>query len=188
VITYKKEARALIEIFFGAILITTLLAACDSSSDSANPPEADVTPDTGSSGEEVSAQEIGLEGKWETYCEYKGKYTREIKGSDMEYENYDYSDNICTQGGAAFLGGDPTPQPIIAIGPSRTTPSGLTAYPIKYKYYDDIQKDLIVIQGDTLYWARGYKNDHPPDIDMLSGVFHRVDEFSVPKATETEAQ
>lgn len=186
-ITYKKEARVLIELFFGAILITTLLAACDSSSDSTSPQETEVAPDTGNFGEEVSAQEIGLEGKWETYCERNEKHTREIKGSDMKFKIFRYSDNICTQGAAPSNSRDASSQPIVSIGASRTTPSGLTAYPIKYEY-NDIERDLIVIQGDTLYWSGGYKDDFPPDINIISYVFHRVEEFSVPKSVETETQ
>jgi hypothetical protein len=121
------------------------------------------------------------------------KYTREIKGSDMEFEIFRYSDNICTQGGTPLISRGASPQPIVSIGASRTTPSGLTAYQVKYDYSGNglnngIQKDLIVIQGDTLYWARERKDNHPPDIDMHSDVFHRVDEFSVPKTIETEAQ
>jgi len=175
---------------FGALAVLSLsfslaLTACDKGSYDDLPESTGnnntltgVLPERG----ELLDQNIGLDGRWETYCERKHKYIFEIKGSEVKKIHFaDFEDGTCTQ--------PRNPETVergftytFTLKPPITTPSGLTAYPIDL-VIDDVQftdKDLIVMHENTLFWqeSRARAPSYPVDIDIPEeGVFNKSHEF-----------
>ena len=156
----QKRTRTLTKNIFKPIAIVVLiitLIACDSSDES------------------VSAQSIGFEGKWESYCDStsaldNSKRSLEVNGANMKERVIYYSELSCT-------GGEETKiySSTFNLKASVTTPSGLTAYPMdKVDSKGFTSKQLIVIQGSTLYveWL-GIEN-YPDDISSLAHVYRRT--------------
>jgi hypothetical protein len=170
---------------FGALimlLLSLVLAACDTETHELPPattgkyPLTGVAPDSG----ESLDQDIGLDGKWETYCESrKTKFFYEIKGSDIKFHRRTYYDGACTEESS---GSDY--QYTSTLKPPITTPSGLRAYPIELlndpgTIIERLYKELVVLHEDTLYWQTSLRSarnelDQPIDIDMSSYFLHEL--------------
>jgi len=118
---------------------------------------------------------IGLDGRWETYCEVRVKYIYEIKGTTLKEEMKRFSGYDCTPEGedSSYVIED-----TFTLKAPLTTPSGLTAYPVvHYMSIPRPKKDLIVLHGDTLYWQKNAPTDdsHPADINLSTRLeFHRI--------------
>ncbi len=173
---------------FGVLAVLSFsltLTACDKGSyddlptSTGNYPLTGVPPESG----ELLDQDIGLEGRWETYCEGRRKTIFDIKGSEVKkIKLHRYDDVICTQPSGTEQGFTYT----FILKPPITTPSGLTAYPIELfvdpAYHHD--KDLIVLHENTLFWQEQLSEDpnYPVDInisndDPFSPIleFHRIE-------------
>jgi hypothetical protein len=162
---------------FGALVVLSsslALIACDKDS------YDDLPENTGNNntltggapeGGELLDQNIGLDGRWETYCEGKSKYIFIIKGSTIKKIGTGFKDDICTQ---------PRDPANVETGftstytlkPPITTPSGLTAYPIELRITSRVSsRDLFVLHENKLYWQEksvlgGDDGSHPADIDI----------------------
>jgi hypothetical protein len=171
---------------FGALAVLSFslaLTACDKGSYDDLPENTGnnntltgIPPESG----ELLDQNIGLDGRWETYCERKHKYIFEIKGSEVKKIHFaDFEDGTCTQ--------PRNPETVergftytFTLKPPITTPSGLTAYPIDLVEGKVSFKDLIVLHENKLYWQEqnDLSQDYPVDIDIPEkGGFNKYHEF-----------